>query len=133
MAENQITGHKTPGQAREVYEHPATGAAAISESLTPSNLGNRPFKILGIRLHFDSAPSTSENFTVTLNDGNGAAYDTVLYKRDLSVGSVTDLVLDRSDLHLDEGHMFKKTDQIDIAFTNTDTNTYGLVIEYELL
>lgn len=125
----EITKHKNPNQAKEIYEYIVTGAAAVDHTITPG----RPFRIVGVRLHLSAAPTTSENFTITLNDNNGAAYDTVLYKRDFSAGSLTDLILSAADLSLDPDHMFKAADFLDIDWTNTDTSTYGLVVVIELL
>jgi hypothetical protein len=100
----------------------ATGAAAISKSFPNSDT---PCVVRGIRLHFDAASTTSENFTITLNDKTGAAYDTVLYSLDLSVSSVVDLYY-AEPVYLEAG------DYIDIAYANTDTNTYGLTILAEI-
>lgn len=102
----------------------ATGAAAIAKTLAPAE----KFRLLRVELHFSAAPTTSENFTITLDAGDGSEYDVVLYKRDLSVGSVTDLVIP-----FGEGYEFENDDEIDIAYTNTDTGTYGLRIVYELI
>ena len=100
----------------------ATGAAAISKSFPSSDT---PCVIRGIRLHLSSAPTTSESFTITLNDKTGAAYDTLLYTNDLSVGSVTDVYY-AEDVYLEAG------DYVDVAYTNTDTRTYGLTILAEI-
>lgn len=102
----------------------ATGAAAIAKTLAPAE----KFRLLRIELHLSAAPTTSENFTITLDAGDGSAYDVVLYKRDLSVGSVTDLVIP-----FGEGYEFESDDELDIAYANTDTGTYGLRIVYELI
>jgi len=129
MTGTRVAGTKVPGQSKEVTEYPITGAAAVDHNAAPG----RPFRIVGVRMHLSAAPTTSENFTVALNDGTGADYDVVLYKRDLSVGSVTDLVLSGEDLSLEEGHIFKSTDSIDIDWANTDTRTYGTVLLLELM
>ena len=102
----------------------STGAAAIAEAVSPGV----PFRLLRVSLHLSAAPTTSENFTVTNDAGDGAVYDTVEYKRDLSVGSLTDL-----SVIFGEGYEYKSNDEIDITYTNTDTRTYGLTIVYELL
>lgn len=103
---------------------PATGAAAIAETLAPGVT----FRLLRVELHLSSAPSTSQDFTITLNAGNGSAYDVVIHKEDLSVGSITDLTIP-----FGEGFEYEADDEIDIAYTNTDTRTYGLRIVYETL
>jgi hypothetical protein len=100
----------------------ATGAAAIATSTALA----APFELISIRLHLSAAGTTAEDFTVTLNDGTGAAYDTLLYSLDLSVSSVTDLVLtpDKDDIP----KYYSSTDVLDIAWANTETRTYGLTI-----
>lgn len=101
----------------------ATGAAAIAASYAPS----AAFRLLQVTVHFDAAPTTSENLTITLNANDGAAYDTVLYSTDPSTGSVTDIVyLPEQPIYCEAG------DAIDVAFANTDTNTYGVRIVAEL-
>jgi len=110
---------------RRIFEfQAATGAAAIAETLAPDAL----YRLQRIEIHLSSAPTTSQDFTVTLDAGDGSAYDVVLYKRDLSVGSVTDLVIP-----FGEGYEFEADDEIDVAYTNTDTRTYGLRYVYELI
>ena len=70
-----------------------------------------------------AAPTTSENFTITLNHATAAAYDTLLYSLDLSTGSTVDLAW-----FLDEPLYLLPDDSLDIAYTNTDTGTYGLSV-----
>jgi len=111
-------------ERRDFQFQPATGAAAIAETLAPDAL----FRLQRIELHFNSAPTTSQDFTITLDAGDGDAYDVVLYKRDLSVGSVADLVVP-----FGEGYEFEADDEIDVAYTNTDGRTYGLRYVYELI
>lgn len=125
LTETKIAGTKIPGQSREIYKGVVTGAAALAGILTPG----RPFKLLAARLHLSAAPTTSENLTFTLDSGIAAAYDTVLYSRDMSVGSLTDLLIAFGG----DEHIFESDDHIDIAWTNTNTKTYGLVVIYELL
>jgi len=102
----------------------ATGAAAISKTLAPG----AKFRLLRIELHLSAAPTTSENFTVDLDAGDGGAYDVNLHTEDLSAGSITDLLLT-----FGEGYEYEADDEIDIAYDNTDEGTYGLRIEYELI
>ena len=102
----------------------ATGAAAISVSVDPG----ASFYLISVLMHTGTTPTTSENFTVTLNSVEGPAYDTVLLKRDLSVGGVVDL-----EYNADVNKKYQKGDTIDIAWANTETGTYGLKVEYELV
>lgn len=75
-------------------------------------------------VHFDTAPTTSELFTVKVDSIRGAAYDTIIYSTNPgATGSVTDLSFTpTNDFMLEPG------DQIVVAWPNTDTKTYGLRI-----
>lgn len=102
----------------------ATGSSAIALAVNPSGA----FRLLRVECHFSAAPTTSENFTVTLDAGDGAAYDVLLRSEDPSATSATDLVFT-----FGEGWEFETDDDIDVAFTNTDGATYGLRVVYELI
>ena len=97
----------------------ATGAAAIAASTSLS----AAFKLVSVTVHFSAAPTTSEALTITLNANDGAAYDTLLFSEDPSATSATDIVF------IPDGDLvFESGDEIDVAFTNTDTRTYGVRI-----
>jgi len=116
---------RKPAGGSTITETSATGAAALSTTTAvPSGAG---FKLQNITCHLSAAPTTAENFVVTLDAGLGAAYDTVLYSVDPSNGGVTDIVLP-SELR---GFQCQDGDQIKVAYTNTDTKTYGLRIVTE--
>lgn len=107
-----------------VFKINATGAAAIATSATVPT--GETYALISITVHFSAAPVASEALTVTLNANAGAAYDTVLYSLDPSSGSTTDIVYQPTyPLALEGG------DSIDVAFANTNTNTYGLQITLE--
>ena len=99
---------------------PATGSGAISTSYAPL----AAFWLQSVTLHFGTAPTTSENFTITLNANDGPAYDTVLRAVDLSAASTVDLVYKPDDGPL----LCESGDAIDVAYTNTDAGTFGLRI-----
>ena len=98
-----------------------TGAAAVASSATVPTGEN--YRLVSITVHFSSAPTTSEVLTVKLNANAGAAYDTTLYSLNPSTGSTTDIVYQPTYPLVLEGD-----DSVDIAFTNTDTRTYGIQI-----
>lgn len=102
----------------------ATGSAAIANATAPA----AKFRLLRVELHLSAAPTTSEDFTITLDAGDGANYDVNLYTLDLSAGSTTSLIVE-----FGKGYEYESDDEIDIAYTNTDTGTYGLRVVYELL
>lgn len=100
------------------------GTGAIAVTLTR----NQPFRIKRLELHLNTAPTTSEDLTVTRDAKKSTRYDVNYYKRDLSVGSVVDLVIPYG-----EGYEFPANEEIDIAYTNTDGVTWGLRAVLELL
>lgn len=102
-----------------------TGALAIAATIAPGE----PFQLLGIELHLSAAPTTAEDLTVTKDAGAGANYDTELYSNDLSSGSVVSLVK-YFDIPI---KCYHKDDEIDIAYANTDTRTYGLTVYWRTL
>ena len=104
-----------------VYKVSVTGAAAIAASLTVP--ASATYQLVSVTMHADAAATTSENLTITLNANAGAAYDTLLYSLDLSAASTVDLVW-----YPDEPLLLEGGDAVDVAFTNTDTDTYGVQI-----
>ena len=116
-------GYTGSAQKRYRFQN-FTGAGAISEALSPGV----PFRLLRIEAHWSAAPSDSESFTVTLDAGDGSTYDVLLDSVDPSVGSQTDLVFTYG-----EGYEYAKDDEIDIAYTNTGTDTVAGQYVYELL
>ena len=102
---------------------------AISGAMADSIAPGIPFQLLGFELALNTAPTTSEDFTVTKNAGVGAAYDIALYSNDLSNGSVTDIIY-YFDVPI---KCHNKDDVIDFAFANTDNRTYGLTVYWRAL
>ncbi len=101
-----------------LFKSIATGAAAISKSVTPSGRG----AFDSILLHL-SAAGGAGNLTVTVDAVSGADYDTVLLTQDMTL--VTDLFWqpDRP-IELDSG------DSIVIAWANAGGKTYGLTVDW---
>jgi len=96
-----------------------TGTAAITSSAAIV----KPTRLISVSCKFNAAPTTSENLTITANLASGAVYDVLLYSVDPSASSLTDLVW-----LPDEPMWFYDGDSIDIAYTNTDTEDYGIEI-----
>jgi hypothetical protein len=111
-----------------VYKVNATGAAAISvaNGATLVIPAGQHYRLVSVTCLLNAAPTTSENFVITLDQNAGAAYDVQLYSTDLAAGSVTDLVW-----FPDEQLLLEGGDSIDVTYTNTDTRTYGLQITAE--
>jgi hypothetical protein len=108
----------------DVEKQYATGLGAIDESLVVE--GGKTYQLISVSLKVDVAPTTSEDFVVTLNSAGGDVYDVPLYTLDLSITGVTSLVwLPDQPLYLVGG------DSLDVAWTNTDARQWGL--EYTVM
>ena len=100
---------------------PETGSGAVATSYAPA----AAFWLKAVTLHLSAVPTTNEDFIVTLNANDGAVYDTVLARIDPSTIANGDDLLYQPDggpLLCEAG------DGIDVAYPNTDTNTYGVRI-----
>ncbi len=107
----------TSGHLKVENETAASGAIVVSLVVA------RVARVVDVTLNLDAAPTTSESFTITLNALVGSEYDTLLYTLNLSTDSTTDIVwMPDQPLWLQPG------DAIDVAFANTDGNTYGVLI-----
>jgi hypothetical protein len=104
-----------------VYKVNGTGAEAIATSLTVP--AGQTYQLVSVTCKINAAPTTSENFTVTLNANAGAAYDVLLHTVDPSITPITSLVWQPDEPVLLEGG-----DVVDVAWFNTDRRTYGLQI-----
>jgi hypothetical protein len=112
-----------PNELANVFFQPFTGAGAIAEALAPK----QKFRLLRIEAHWDDAPSDSESFTVTLDAGDGDTYDALIDTVNPSVGSQTTLIFIYGN-----GYEYEANDEIDIAYTNTGTDTISGRYVYEL-
>ncbi len=122
--------------ARAIVAAAATSANLIGTIVVVSGTGigvipdttasTKRFRLICVTCHFDGAPTTSEDFTVTLDALDGAAYDTVLMAIDPSLVAATDIV------YIPDGDLFVEAgDQILLAYLNTDGNTFGTRIVIE--
>ena len=84
------------------------------------------YRLVSVTLNLNTAPTTSENYTITLDANAGAVYDTLLYTLDLSAAAVTDLVWQP-----DEEIILEGGDQIEVRYDNTDTRTFGAQITFK--
>lgn len=98
----------------------ATGAAAIAHTIAPGV----EFKLIEIRVHL-SAAGGAGNLTVNLDSINGAAYDLNVLTQDMT--AITDLVW-QPDIPMH----FQTGDELDVAWANAGTKTYGIEIIYDL-
>ena len=100
----------------------ATGAAAIATTLASA----QSFRLREVRLHLSAVGGAvgDVNFTATVDSINGAAYDLQFLTTDMTAAA--DYIW-TGDLQFEPG------DEIDFAYANGGTKTYGLTIVYDLL
>lgn len=110
-------------QAKFIAETPA-GTETIKVVIAPK----AEFRFVGFTLHIGTAPTTSENFTITLDAIDGSAYDTLIYTKDFSVNSDTDIIW---VLPEDSRVPYHRDDLIRIAWDNTDDRTYGMKLFWQ--
>ena len=81
------------------------------------------YRLVSVSCKLAAAPTTSEDYTITLDARGGEMFDTLLYSVDPSVTSDTDLFWQPDNELLMEGG-----DSVAVAFTNTDATTYGVQV-----
>ena len=102
----------------------ATGTALMAfAGLVPQS---RHYRLVSVSCNFNAAPTTSENFTITLNMRAGPAYDLLLYTLDVSAGATTAILWQP-----DEEIILEGGDAVDVAFANTDSRQYGAQITFK--
>ncbi len=114
-------------KAKFVVELPdGSGAETVKVAIVP---GAR-FVFVGFSLKMSTAPSTSESLTITLDADDGSNFDVLIYTRNFSTLSDTDVIWTVPE---DELIPFEKDDILRIAWTNTDNRTYGLKLWFRRL
>ena len=99
----------------------ATGLGPIAETFAVP--AGATYQVVSVSLNLNLAPTTAENFTVTLDAYDGVLYDVVLYALDLTTGATTDLVWQpNAPLYACSG------DAVDVTWANTDGRTWGLLV-----
>ena len=78
-----------------------------------------------ILIHFDEAPTTSEELVVSYTNENDDAYTTELARENPSEESTVDLVLEWN-----YGFVLDPGDAIKITYPNTDERTIGVTVKY---
>ena len=96
--------------------HRATGGVAIASTLAPGTA----WQLESIRVHL-SAVGGAGDLTATLDHGTHAVYDVVIATQDMT--AVTDYVW-----HCERPMEFDADTELDIAYANANTRTYGLEI-----
>lgn len=98
-----------------------TGAVALAHTLAPT----QSFRLKEVRIHL-SAAGGAGNFTAKVDAINGTAYDLNIITQDMT--AVVDFIWQPT-----HEMQFESGDEIDFAWANVGTKTYGLTVVYELL
>ena len=102
----------------------ATGSAAIATSFSAASTG--PIELVSVELSLSATGGAAENFTITVNATAGSVYDTIIFAQDMN--TVEDLLwLPDQPVPITNG------DVLDLAYANSNSRTYGLVITYKRL
>lgn len=102
----------------------ATGAAALSERVEVGQAS----RVLWAGVKFSVAPTSTENLVIAYDSASGAAYDVTLLTYDPSAESATAVSWEP-----DEAIYLMPGDALSVAYTNTDTTTWGLTVLLEVL
>ncbi len=81
------------------------------------------FQLNSVTVHFDLAPTTSEDLVIKLDGKEWSSYDAILYKIDPSIASASDIVFIP-----DRDLFFEAWDVIAASYANTDWRTYWIRI-----
>ena len=120
MTEAAITDPHRRDHAPDIWHSYDTGSAGLAETLAPGVA----FELKEVRIHLNAASATVENLTVTIDSGTDAVYDAVLLTKGMN--TVTNYVWIP-----DNRRFFLATDELDFAWTNTNTKTWGLEVLWQ--
>lgn len=105
----------------ETRFHRVTGSGALSTTLAPGV----PWQLESIRLHLSAVGGVGGgSLTATLDHGAGSEYDIEILSEDLE--SLSDYIY-----HTERPMEFGKDDELDIAWDNSNSVTYGLEVVWK--
>ena len=110
---------------KDILSAESTGMTTLNFSLAPGNA----FELVDFTLHLDATAGTSEDFVVKKDAKAGAAYDTEIYRKDLSTLATPNVYFSTQP----EEFVFMAGDILDFDFNNTSTATFGLQVKYRRL
>lgn len=126
---------------REVLAVPATDKVTVrakyvaeefagTETIKVAIIPDARFKFVGFSAHLSAAPTTSESFTIILDSNDGDKFDVLVHTVNFSIGSLTSYIWAVPD---NENIPYEKLDKLRVAWTNTDTSSFGLKFWFERL
>jgi hypothetical protein len=95
---------------------------AGTETVGPVVAPGVPFKFGGFKLHLSAASATAENLTATVDSGDGAEYDALVYSKDMN--TIQNVIWRISDAEAIP--FYNDDDMLVFAWTNTNARTFGL-------
>ena len=107
-----------------VFKVNAFGAGLMNDVATVPV--GEAYRIMSVALVFAAAPTTSENYTITLDSRAGPTYDLLLYRVDPSGAALTDILWQP-----DEELFLEGGDAILCEFANTDRVGYTIQIVFK--
>lgn len=106
---------------RTIITYKATGSGPMSESITPTVRS----LIVEVRFNIDGGNlggTASEAITATINDEHGSVYDDLFFSQDMETASSTS--------HRPDSEKWTGAgDSIDLAYANTASETWGVVLK----
>ena len=102
----------------------------VAQTIKVAIVPNARFVFVGFSIKMDAAPTQSESFTITLDSNDGQNFDVLVFSRNWSTLSDTDFIWTTPE---DELIPFEKDDILRVAWTNTNTKTYGLKLWFRRL
>jgi len=94
---------------------------AGTETVRTAVYFDKPWELLGFRVHLNAASATSENLVVAKDSAKASAYDTKLYTKDMN--GVQDIVYNfETPIALDP------KDVVTFTWANTNEKTYGIEV-----
>lgn len=98
--------------------------AAVAFATNPAGA----YRLLRVEAKMSAAATAAENFTVTIDAGDGDAYDSLIHTVAASALATPNVVKTFGN-----GYEYETDDDIDIAFTNSEARTVSVRVVYELL
>jgi len=107
----------------DIYADYVAETFAGTETVKTIVTSKMPFELLEVKLHLSSAPTTAENFTITVDAADGSDFDFLLFSQGMA--GVTDVIWSPS-----ENLTFNPDDKLVFEWNNTDGRTFGLEVLY---
>lgn len=107
-----------------IFKYNSTGTAALGfAGVVPPG---QHYRLVSVTCNFNTAPTTSENFTITLDTAAGPIYDLLLYTLDPSAAATSDILWQP-----DEEILLEPSDAVVVGFANSDNRNYGAQITFK--